>query len=548
MTRAAAYAYVLVGSGVAASTIAKRLLSHDPDTAILMVEAGARIPARDRRTWWDYVINGALPYTKTYDRDHEAHHAESAHGSAGGPVTAEPQAHRSVGNTFWRMRGARITAYGGTTLHWGGWSLRMKPEDFYLHTNTGLGADWLLDYDDLEPYYGQAEEHLAVCGDADEAWTRRSTPYPLPPYPWLEPDMEMIEALETAGLRAGRMPLARYRHCMTTGTCRYCPVGARFSGQYVNEALEAAGYPNFDVMTGARVQEIVLDSRRRARGVKLVDLVDGSVKKVDANRVIVCAGAFESPNLLRRSGWPSWEHGLGNDADLVGRYLVSHSFLSVTGTSIANKPRMVQELGFPTLMSRSYDDEAHQRDGKIFMFRNFNLPGHDWAALMQAGRDRAVIDAIAEGPRTTSLSAFYEETGEFQNYIKPTRGTDQFGFPLMEINFNRSDQTMRNANRRLGEMGEIFAGMRDYRVFQSAFEGAAGFHASGTCRMGRTPADGVTDAELRVHGTDNVWVCSNAVFPSIGAVNPTLTLTALAFRLADRLVSGDAVADARGQA
>jgi choline dehydrogenase-like flavoprotein len=118
----------------------------------------------------------------------------------------------------------------------------------------------------------------------------------------------------------------------------------------------------------------------------------------------------------------------------------------------------------------------------------------------------------------------------------------------MEINFNRSDRTMRNANRRLGEMGEIFAGMRDYRVFESAFEGAAGFHASGTCRMGRTPAEGVTDAELRVHGTDNVWVCSNAVFPSIGAVNPTLTLTALAFRLADRLVSGEAAADARGQA
>ena len=64
-----------------------------------------------------------------------------------------------------------------------------------------------------------------------------------------------------------------------------------------------------------------------------------------------------------------------------------------------------------------------------------------------------------------------------------------------------------------------------------------GHHATGTCRMGETENDGVTDRDMRVHGTDNLYVCSNAAFPTGAAVNPTLTLTAMAYRLADHLIN-----------
>jgi len=61
-------------------------------------------------------------------------------------------------------------------------------------------------------------------------------------------------------------------------------------------------------------------------------------------------------------------------------------------------------------------------------------------------------------------------------------------------------------------------------------------HAASLCRMSTDERTGVVDANLKVHGTDNLFVISNAVFPNLGAVNPTLTLTALAFRLGDHLV------------
>ncbi len=513
--------YLLVGSGVAASTIAKRLLEKDPNTSILMLEAGSRIPAKDRRLWWDFVVTHKLPYDYTYDK-----------------IGANP----SIGNTHWEMHKTRVTAYGGTTMHWGGWALRMKPEDFHLYTNTGEGGDWLVTYEDLEGYYCQAEKHLSVCGDPDDDWTWRSEPYPLPPYPWLEPDIEMIEAFQANGIRPGRMPLARYRKCMTTGTCRYCPFGARFSGQYVNEDLEAhketGRYPNFEIRTEATVKKILLDGPARVSGVEYLDRNSGAVCEVNAAIVIVCAGAFESPKLLRLSTGPGHDDGIGNNKGLVGRYLVSHSFLSVTGTATTNKWRMASEFDFPTLMSRTYDDETHQAGGKIFMFRNQNLPGQRWHELMQEGKTREEMNAIARGPRQTGLSAFYEEKGRKENYLEPLPDqTDQFGLPLMRINFNRNAKVMRDANVRLAEMASIFASMSDYTIVTNQFEGAAGFHASGTCRMGRTPAEGVTDGDLRVHGVANLYICSNAVFPSVGAVNPTLTLTALAFRLADHLKS-----------
>ena len=517
MRRAGDVDVLLVGSGVAAATIAKRLLDANPSASILMLEAGDRIPEKDRRAWWDFVVTQRLPYSYAYD---------------------ERGANPSIGNTAWEMSGSRVTAFGGTTLHWGGWALRMKPEDFRLRSSTGKGADWLVGYDELEGYYCEAERLLSVCGDSDDASVSRSEPYPLPPYPWLEADREFIEAFGANGVRPGRMPLARYRKCMTTGTCRYCPIGARFTAQHVNEALEAGPHPNFAIRTQATVTEILLDNRGRARGVAYVDRSPaggGERRQVDARTVILCAGAFESPKLLMRSGSRYYDPGIGNDMDLVGRFLVSHSFLSVTGTSTTNATRISSEFGFPTLMSRSFDDESRQATGKIFMFRNQNLPGQDWAKLMQAGRSRAEIEAIATGPRQAGLSAFYEEFGRPENRIRPLETTDRFGLPHMEVHFDRDAEVMRNANLRLAEMGRIFADMPGYTTVTSSFEGAVGFHASGTCRMGRTPAEGVTDVDLRVHGVENLYVCSNAVFPSVGAVNPTLTLTALALRLGDHL-------------
>ncbi|MEO8133180.1 MAG: GMC family oxidoreductase [Betaproteobacteria bacterium] len=525
------YAYIIVGSGVAGSTIATKLLERDPGTPILMLEAGPRIPMKDRRYWWDYVLYGRKAYDPCEDRD------------ADNP---------SVGLTPWHSKGSRTMMYGGSTVHWGGWSMRFKPEDFHLKTNTGRGGDWPYGYDTMEPYYCRADEYLSVCGDDKDSADRsspasarnkndpwRSKPYPLPPYPWTESDGEMIEAFNALGITPGRMPLARYRKCMATGTCKYCPFGARFSGSYImDDLLNDPEYPNLKFIGMAPVTRLVAESKSRIHKVEYTDPATGETATASGDRIILCAGAYEVPKLLLLSSSYYWENGIGNDHDLVGRYAISHPFLSVAGTKDMNNERWIQEFDFPTLMSRTYDKEENQQNGKIFLMKSAMFPNVDLAAHMIAGRDRSAIDRIVTGPRQVQLSAFMEEMGQYDNRFSLGEGTTSLGLPRTRISFSHPPDFRERAGKNLDLMEAVVRQM-GYNVDKKdrLIGEQDGHHTSSTCRMGKDPTEGVVDADLKVFGTDNLYVCSNAVHPTCAAVNPTLTLVAVTLKLTDHLLS-----------
>lgn len=515
------FQYVLIGSGVAAVTLAKRLLEADRATSILMLEAGPRVARGDRRSWWDYVLTGRKPYDFCYD------------------VAKE---NKTEGNIDWGYVESRIMAYGGSTGHWGAWSMRYKPEDFRLFTNTGEGADWPISYDDLKGYYHQAEDYLSVCGDTSESWNavRADQPYPRPDFGWTEADGVMLEAFRKCGIEPGKMPIARYRKCMTTGTCKYCPIGSRFTAQDVLDELVAdPRHVNFKVRCLARVSELKADSKARIAAADYVDTPSGETRTVTGDTFVVAAGTYESPKLLTRSKSRFWPDGIGNDHDLVGRFIVSHSFLRVRGMLPANPRRWVQEYDFPTLMSRTYDAPEYQLDGKIFLFKNRVMPNVDIARLMIQGKTRDQIRDVLSGPMQFELQAFYEEKGQYDNRLVERSGTNRFGLPLMTISYQREKHFDERTKRQLALMKPVVdeMGCSDVQTF---VDDPGGHHASGTCRMGETPADGVTDRDMKVFGTDNLYVCSNAAFPTCAAVNPTLTLTALTMRLADHLLHAPA--------
>jgi choline dehydrogenase-like flavoprotein len=511
------YDYIIVGSGVAGITIAKRLLEHNPLTAILMLEAGPVIPSKDRRSWWDYITLNRTPYDYTYDKKWEA---------------------QSIGSINWLSEGARVKAVGGSTMHWGAWSLRFKPEDFQLHTNTGQGADWPISYDDLEAYYQKAEEYLAVCGDEDEEWSPRSKPYPMPPFEWTAADGLMIKAFEEMGIKPGKMPLARYRKCFTTGTCKYCPFGSRFSALYIlTDILENNNYIKFKLRPNTPLRKINCERKDKIASIECLNNVTGEVSLEKASHYIICSGSYETPKLLMNSKNEFWQNGVGNDADLCGRFIISHSMLKVRGRFPENKERWFQEYDFPTLMSRSYDTPERQKIGKILLFKDRVQPNQNIASLMIAGKTCDEIDAIMSGPMTIELQAFMEEKGKFENRLEIMEGTDRFGLPLTRISFSRTEEESQNALLNLEVMKEVILRMGctinegDARVDEPGAH-----HTTGTCRMGKTAADGVTDENLKVHGISNLYLCSNGVFPTGSAVNPTLTLTALSFRLSDLLI------------
>lgn len=107
---------VIIGSGVAAAAVASKLLDRDPGHALLLLEAGPRVPSKDRRLWWDFVLSGRSAYDHCHDLP------------LPGDGNTETE-NESTGSTPWTFRESRMMGVGGSTYHWGGWALRFKDED-----------------------------------------------------------------------------------------------------------------------------------------------------------------------------------------------------------------------------------------------------------------------------------------------------------------------------------------------------------------------------------------------------------------------------------
>jgi len=527
---------LIIGSGVAAAVVAQRILEEDRGASVLILEAGTRVKTKDFGLWENYLITGRLPYDPYKDLPYPQRDFSGENVSAGGNEVP--------------LAGARVFAYGGSTLHWGGWSFRLKREDFHLDAKRKEAIPWPFPYEHLEPFYCQAEEHLAVSGDSADGLLPRSKPYPFRPFPLTLEDKPFADAMDRLGVTYGNLPIARRgvsatpsRHapCQTTGTCKYCPFGARYAAcNYLDDLREWNDYPGLDVKLGAVVQTITMADKRRASGAVYWDRESGDLVTVEADRVVVAAGAIESAKLLQRSTSADWPQGVGNGADLVGRYLITHPYFMFTAQLPANPARLQAELFFPTLVSRHFDSEAEQDKGKFVLVAPPDGVGFSLAKSMQSGFSRAEVDARLAGPNTIQLHGMIEVFGEARNRVSNDTKVNHVGLPTTVVDHNKNDGEFKARMSYVQEkVVAIFDAMGASLTEKPNISWRAD-HAASVCRMSPDDTKGVVDENLCVHGTDNLWVISNAVFPNLGAVNPTLTLTALAFRLGDHLTGKSA--------
>lgn len=507
---------LIIGSGVAASLVASQLLAKGAEE-VCMLEAGPPLKMKDRRLWLDYVMARRLPY------DH---------------LTDNPNEFVSDGAQPWQIPGGRLLARGGSTLHWGGWCPRMKPEDFHLTSNIGKGGlDWPFDYNYLEPYYVRAEHYLGVAGDSADHDPPRSAPYPFEAPPYTRADGKIITALEKLGLGYGHIPLARngapingQPPCMTTGTCSYCPIGGRFTGDQPLDRL--ADNPRFTLRLNAPVTKILMDGKRQIHGVNYMDTLTGEIRRMDASRVILCAGALETPKLLLLSRSEHWPEGLGNHSDHVGRHLIANPYFFATGMREDNPDEVFEETWFATLGSRHWDTPAHQAEGKFFLNRG-DAPNH--------APENMMLDGLAlppHGPHGIALQGTMQTFSYAANRVLPAKGKTRFGLPRTHIEMPIPVLSDAQKATNLDRMKQIIEAM-GYQVPKGPWSIGAypqrGDHAMCSTRMSVSPADGVVDPDLRVHGTNNLYIVSNSVFPAGTPANPTLTLTALALRFTDKL-------------
>lgn len=500
---------VIVGGGVAGGYIAEVLIAWGYNN-IVMLEAGPSIPMSDPRVWLDTVTNGTVPYANLYDTQ--------------GDFVA-------TGVEPWNIIGGRLFGRGGSTIHWGGWCPRFMPEDFQLYTNTGMGIDWPFSYADLEPFYNEAEHYLQVSGEevpGQRDW--RSQPYPLAAAPYPITAGPIITALEEQNISYQHMPTARntvaingQAQCMTNTTCQYCPIGGRFTGDQPLDRAEASGA--LEIITSAAAQRIIMGSKSTVTGVQYLDLTTGEENTITAGQVFICAGALETPKLLLASASTVWPNGIGNDYGLVGAFLVANPYIYCRGTAPNNPLALQQELSFPTLCSRFWDTPELQATGKFLMNMSHDLPFLAPGQMMFQGQTIAAIQQAVTGTVTYELQGGVSPLPYQQNCVGLSSGTTRFGLPKTLISTPQPIVPDSTIPYFVGQLQTLMAAM-GFEVTQSGSYPQRGDHSAGTCRMALSPDKGVVNPNMQVFGTNNLYIASNAILPTIGAANLTLTLIA----------------------
>jgi choline dehydrogenase-like flavoprotein len=427
------------------------------------------------------------------------------------------------------MLGSRevpISFVGGRTKFYGAALYRLRASDFQeVQHRGGVSPAWPITYEDLEPYYEEAEALFCVHGATgdDPSEPPRRSPYPWPAIEHQSRTATLVGRLKKSGTKVASIPTGiDYREggaCVLCSRCdaHYCALDAKMDAEIaaIGPAL-ATG--NLTLLTNAECLK-VLTSADGARTTGVLVRVDGEHRSYHCDIVAVCAGLPHSARLLCRSRTARHPDGLGNNTGVLGRFLGGHS----TG------------MIFPFVSLGAIEDFQ----AKTFAINEFYENAPDWP--YPAG----VIQAVGQFPFWDEASRLMRPIAKFVGahsliscYMTEALPTREAGFV-----FDGDDIKMTvSPNMNL----EAFEKLRCLAV--DVFRRAGYFalarkrepylwHEIGSARMGKDERDSVVDPTLRVHDIDGLYVVDASVLPSAGAVNTGLTIIALALRTADAIAA-----------
>ncbi len=443
----------------------------------------------------------------------------------------------------------RVKGVGGSTLVYHAMNPRLHESDFRVRSQDGIADDWPIGYSDLEPYYAKVEYELGVSGpDGDGAnpfEPPRSTPYPTPPHPFNLASRTIKRGADKLGLHLVREPLAIPTKdwngrpaCINAGTCSLgCKIAAKSSIDvtYIPKA-EKTG--KVHIRTECMAREITLRSDGRARGVIYFDS-QGREGEVLARVIVVAGNAVETPRLLLLSKSRLFPQGLANSSGLVGKYFSEH--LAVFSYGIFDE-RLDTWRGVPTggIIQDFYETKPQNGFTRGWTISVENEPQWPLATARRIpgwGTEHKARVKEMFGHRV-GLATDGEQLPDERNQIKlDPELKDIYGLPAPQIvnNYGENDLAMVKAiGVRLKEILEA-AGAKEIHV--EDFVAGASSHYHGTCRMGRDPKSSVVDPWCRTHDVPNLFIGDGSVFVTVGAVNPALSISALATRTAEGIIA-----------
>jgi len=426
-------------------------------------------------------------------------------------------------------------AVGGTTVHYTAMTLRLDPADFRVASADGVGVDWPLTYDDLAPFYREVERALPVSGPRSSVWVS-GAPYPHGELPWSAKDHIIGAGLDAVGYRTemtphavATAPVAGRSACMYYGFCADgCKSDAKGSANvnYIPRAVHA----------GAEIRPrcfatAVDTAAGAATGVHYLDS-GGNERFQAADRVFVCCYAIETPRLLLNSG------NLANSSGMVGRNLMVHSGPIAYGRF----DRPIDSFITPPVGIMTRDPYGTQRGrdhARGWLFNSYaQMPINFATSLVSSNPDlwgEELVDVLDEYAHWGLLASLGEVLPNPDNRVTlSAEAVDGNGVPIAEVTFSYGDNDRALIDGIRADASRVMDAAGADRVLFSD----GNHHLLGTCRMGDDPAASVVDRDCRSHDVANLWICDGSVFPTAGAVNPSLTIQAIATRTARAVIAG----------
>jgi choline dehydrogenase-like flavoprotein len=509
------YDVIIIGSGAGGGTLARQLAPSGKK--ILLLERGDWLK-REKENWSAeavFVENRYISPDTWYDKSGKAF---------------QPQVHYFV---------------GGATKMYGAALYRLRKEDFgELKHYDGVSPAWPVSYEEMEPYYTKAEQMYQVHGQrgVDPTEPPCSAPYPVEAVSNEPRIQKLYDDLKKAGYHPFPAPCGvllneknmAFGKCIRCNTCDGfpCLVQAKSDAETmgVRPALE---YPNVTLVTNAKVVKLTTNqSGTSVNGVETE--VNGKKETFTGNIVVVSCGAANSAKLLLMSANDKHPRGLANGSDQVGRNYMFHNSQAVLALSLdPNMTRFQKTLAL--------NDFYFGMEGFNYPMGNIQMIGKSLGPMFKGEKPietllapERLLDDIARHAVDFWLST--EDLPDPENRITVNaKGEITLSYtPNNQVAKQKLYDKLKSMLGHLGMHPDHLIPRHAYLKSEIPIAGVA--HQAGTCRFGKDPKTSVLDTNCKAHELDNLYVVDTSFFPSIGAVNPSLTAIANAIRVGDHLL------------
>lgn len=473
------YDLIVVGSSFASSFFLYKYLQKSPDSIrVLVLERGAFEPHKERL---DRARNKPL-----------------------GKVSFISGS--SKGNTYISQSDKPWIfdpSFGGSSNCWTGCTPRFMPADFKLQSLYGVGMDWPISYDDLEPYYCEAEDIMSISGPEQTPYPM-SKAYPLPAHSFNTVDKILnkeFSSLYISQPTARASKTGKRSQCCGSSICHLCPVGAKFTIE--NGLMPIYEDPRVTIQYNSQVVSLDLEGGQ-VRGVVAVN--NGNHVKYQGELVALGGNAIFNAHILLNSGDTN-EHTGRYLSEQIGYYGYVHL-------------KDLDNVGGSTIITANG-----------FMLYDLPTRNDTAACLIESHNDPYVRGEFGKWRKIAKFKFVFEDIPQMNNRVLSSQNEL---IPKIEYQ-GHSQYVEKGYTLMQSKLASLLSKLPVEEIMLDKNNQASESHILGTTRMGLNKNTGVIDANLLHHTYRNVIVLGGGAFPTISAANPTLTLSALSLRAADKI-------------